>query len=140
MRKGITPIIATIVLLFITMGLLAMAYAFLSGFLSPRMEKSFEIPAGSSVCSAGTITAYVYNNGQGAIDNADFNIAQVSDNDGVLRDATPETVTIQPGSSDIIIQDFDLCGTGGVVGACTGTHTIKLGAGANVLSATVNCG
>lgn len=136
MRKGITPIIATIVLLFITMGLLAMAYAFLSGFLSPRMQKSFEIPAGSSVCSAGLITAYVYNNGQGNLADEDFGIVQVTDNAGTLVNVPAANFDIEPGKSVVIISGYDC----GVAAGCTGTHTIKLGAGANVLSATVNCG
>jgi flagellin-like protein len=137
MKKGITPIIATIVLLFITMGLLAMAYAFLSGFLSPRMQKSFEIPAGSSVCVGGKITAYIYNNGQGQVFNTDFEIVQIMNSTGTIYTPTTSPFTAEPGQSKIIISAYD-CGD--VANGCPGgTYTIKLGAGANVLSANVRC-
>jgi flagellin-like protein len=68
MRKGITPIIAIIVLLLITVALAGAAWTYLSGVMGTYTEKSFVIPGGGAYCSsAGTITVNIVNTGTSTI-------------------------------------------------------------------------
>jgi len=67
MRKGITPIISTIVLLLITVALAGAAWVYIGGFMGTYTEKSFTIPTGGAYCdNAGTIHVRVVNTGTSA--------------------------------------------------------------------------
>ena len=88
MRKGITPIISTIVLLLITVALAGAAWIYMSGFLNIQMEKSFIIQPGGAYCDvAGFIHVKVVNTGTSAI--------IPTDDFGVVRavSGTPGAVT-----------------------------------------------
>lgn len=132
--KGITPIIATIVLLFITMALLAMAYAFFSGMFN--VEKNFSIPVGSSTCSDGTITVYAYNSGQSDLVKDDFDIATIEGVD--VTDSIPGTLSIAPGSTGAIFSTKDITDPLAPVD-WTGSNNIQIGVGNNIQPTSATC-
>ncbi len=55
MKKGITPIISTIVLLLITVALAGAAWTYMSGFMGSYTEKSFTVPTGGAYCDSSRI-------------------------------------------------------------------------------------
>ncbi|MBI3412850.1 MAG: hypothetical protein HY051_02090, partial [Candidatus Aenigmarchaeota archaeon] len=65
--KGITPVIALVMLLLITVGIVGGSYAWVSGLLSTSISKAVSIPAGGAYCSGGDVKVYVLNNGDSAI-------------------------------------------------------------------------
>lgn len=65
MKKGITPIIAVIILLLITVALAGMAWTFLSGYFSGMTAQNIQLIDYS--CSAGTSRTIIRNSGTQAI-------------------------------------------------------------------------
>ena len=59
-RKGITPIIATILLLLITIALASMAYSFLNGYFTGTTNKLIQIMGQTCIGSAPPYTAVFY--------------------------------------------------------------------------------
>ncbi|MBI4173170.1 MAG: hypothetical protein HY519_00450, partial [Candidatus Aenigmarchaeota archaeon] len=57
--KGITPVIATIALLFITVALVASAYTYLSDYLNVYTSQNFVIPPGYAYCEAGVVEVWI---------------------------------------------------------------------------------
>jgi len=150
--KGITPIIATIVLLLITMGLLAMAYTFMTGLFN--VKKSFVFPTDAVTCvSSGPqkgLYLYIFNNGQeplsGTIASNSFDILEV---DGVKPTNFGNTsagvaITLIAGTStgipamktDKLFSNYT-CELPG--GCANGNHRIRLGIGTNVQEITEVC-
>jgi len=66
MRKGITPIIAVIILLLITVALAGLAWTFLSGYFSGMTAQNIQIVDYS--CSGGTTRVIIRNAGTQSID------------------------------------------------------------------------
>ena len=127
--KGITPIIAIIILLLITIALAGVAWTFFQGYLYSMMAGSIAIPTGGAYCSNGRITVQLLNTGQSNITNSDITIARI--------DGTPislKTFVIIPGRANITIDD-DNNGTGW----SSGPHTIDIGTAAMVLHTSVYC-
>jgi len=128
MRKGITPIIAIIILLLITMSMAATAWVFLSGYLDTMVGKSFVIPTNAAGCSSdGTIRVYITNTGSTAINIDD-------DVDMCLVDGDPctgylEETSIEPQQMGIAI----------TYPSETGSHTVQLGIGAHTGTINVVC-
>jgi flagellin-like protein len=61
--KGVSAVIATILMLVITIALAGLAYSFMSGILTARTAVILSIDAGATQCSGNTITVYVKNEG-----------------------------------------------------------------------------
>ena len=81
-RKGITPIIAIIVLLLITVSMAGLAYTFLFGILIGQIEQSFIIPPGGTFCDTvageNQITIIIRNTGTAAaLADTDFIVRTV---------------------------------------------------------------
>jgi len=140
--KGITPIIATIVLLLITMGLLAMAYTFMSGLFN--VEKSFVYPTDAITCAAATgggnvINLYVFNNGQqplaigGTPWASSFDILEV---DGTA--VATGTATIAASKTGKLLIDYR-CGATAPAGCSSTNHRVRAGIGTNIQEITVVC-
>jgi flagellin-like protein len=141
MKKGITPIIAIIVLLLITIALAGAAWTYLQGFLFSQITKTFNVPPNSIYCSgtgaSRSIKVYVQNTGyQSVLDSVattggDFIIAEV---DGTDRKADLVTVSVEPGKSAKVLDS-----TCGGSGCSTGQHTVRIGTGSTVVVEQVNC-
>ena len=65
MNKGISAIIATVLLLLITIALAGTAYVYMSGMITGRTSKTISVLDAS--CSGTTITAVISNDGTSAI-------------------------------------------------------------------------
>ena len=128
--KGITPVIALVMLMLITVGMVGIAYAWFSGLLVTQTEKGISIPPGGAFCAGGKVSVLIQNNGATSIlTDADIIISQV---DGA--DATKETVAIAPGSGALIIKEH-IC-----VGTCaSGSHTIRVGTRTGVVESSAYC-
>lgn len=84
--KAITPVIALVMLMLITVGMVGISYAWFSGVFSSATKKAISIPSGGAYCSDGDIKAYVLNNGGSNIIATDIIVADV---DGVSVLNTP---------------------------------------------------
>ena len=72
MRKGVSAIIATILLLMITIGLAGMAYVFVSGMMTGRTSKTITVLDAS--CTSDIITIVISNDGTLDIAPSDIKI------------------------------------------------------------------
>ena len=138
MRKGITPIIAIIILLLITVSLAGLAWTYLSGILTGRTEGSFVIPTNGIFCdedpTTGNTHIRVLIQNTGISKNLrydDFIIAEVDGKD-VSSDLN-KTVVIKPKESDFIL-DTDCRGTCG-----SGVKKVRLGTKTIILEEYVTC-
>ena len=84
--KAITPVIALVMLLLITVGIVGMSYAWLGGIFSGSINKAILIPPGGAYCDNGDINVYVLNDGDAEITTDDIIVAEV---DGVSVTGTP---------------------------------------------------
>jgi len=125
MKKGITPIIAIIILLLITLALAGVAWSFFQGYLFAMTAGSFTIPSGGAYCTGGRITVTILNTGQANITDEDFIIHRIDGSDASLQD-----FEIVPGDAHIAIDNS---------GYSTGYHTIDLGTGSHVEHPKVYC-
>jgi flagellin-like protein len=139
MRKGITPIIAIIILLLITIALAGAAWTYLQGFLFSQISKSFVVPSGGAFCEGGIIKVYLLNTGyQSTLKKSDFILAEVG-SVNVIEDLNA-TFSIEPGSATLVLEtDCDsAAGTG--AGPCSsGYHTIRLGTTSTIVDPRVSC-
>ena len=100
MKKGITPIIAVIILLLITVALAGMAWAFLSGYLGGLMGKNIQIA--DSYCLGNTQAKVVITN----IGTDNINIGATGTCDGAGSITLAEKLC-----GDIVISRTDTGGT-----------------------------
>jgi len=130
MKKGITPIIAIIILLLITIALAGAAWTYLQGFLFSQISKSFVIPTGGAYCEKGQISVYVLNTGYDSIlANEDFIVHTI---DGIVVDL--EDFNLGEGDAGLALQN-DSSGTGW--GA--GYYTVRLGTQSTIVNPRVSC-
>lgn len=66
MRKGITPIVATVVLLLVVVAIAGAAYSYITGFWGGITENAIEVT--SAVCTGNTVTMYLRNVGTTVLD------------------------------------------------------------------------
>ena len=75
--KAITPVIALVMLLLITVGIVGVSYAWIGGLITASTAKMISIPPGGAYCDNGGIRVYVVNNGDGTITSSDIIVADV---------------------------------------------------------------
>jgi flagellin-like protein len=136
MRKGITPVIAIIVLLFITIALAGAAWTYLQTFMFGQISKTFDIPPGGAYCENGLIKLYVRNTAyEGALVANDFLLSDIDGNSTQIY-GTP----IAQGKAALIINhtchpsDFNrgYCQSGQY-------YTVNLGTSSSVIHQRVYC-
>jgi len=147
MKKGITPIIAVIILLLITVALAGMAWAFLSGYFTGLTGKTIAVVDYS--CIGGTTAqAIIRNSATGPIDfgacTVVGDISGASDTCGDLTITRTDGGTMNarldksgnlPSNQNIIFTDTCATGT-----TCTYRFvTSSAGIGPNPNTATVTC-
>jgi len=127
-RKGVTPIIATIVLLLITMGLLGGAWAFLSGFTNSYVDACIDIPASAQpLCDNDIITVYAYN--CGTKDMA-FPAAGVVSVNGI--DVSSSTASLKAGKAGMLLDGYRAA-------TCLEDNAITVTVGAHIIRRTAKC-
>ncbi len=92
MKKGISTIIATILLLIITISLTGTAYMFMTNMLRGQMSKPISI-MGASCNSTNDITLVISNDGTDPINEGEINILIGSENKGALNIYIPPKET-----------------------------------------------
>ncbi len=61
--KGVSTVIATLLMLIITIAMAGLAYSYISGLFSAKTGKIIEIDTGGTFCSGTTVTVYIKNEG-----------------------------------------------------------------------------
>jgi flagellin-like protein len=123
--KGVSTVIATVLMLVITIALAAMAYGVISGWFTGSTQG---IEVADSYCTTGTVTLVVKNFGSAAITSVQC--LQTSPS-GDTCSLTPGSFTIQPGQTQTFTET---CSTGGK--SCIYRLTPPLG---KTIEATVYC-
>jgi len=72
--KGVSAIIATILMLIITIGLAGTAYVYISGMMTTKMEKTISVLDASCNATSDGITLVVANDGTETIATADLKV------------------------------------------------------------------
>jgi len=133
MKKGITPIIAVIILLLITMALAVTAWMFLSGFLGTLTSKSFTMLDSVGCATGGVITVYITPNTENIDPQEDVGMCLLAGADcssmGTV-DYAPGIIQPQNPGKLLTITNPDLAGD---------TYTIQIGMGSFTQTATVTC-
>lgn len=129
--KAITPVIALVMLVMITVGITGVAFTWFSGVLSGSSEKVISIPSGGVYCNGPGLVVTVLNLGaSSSIANADIKVFKVDGNDV----APSITGSINPSNAKTVINGY-LCG-----GTCAGApHDIIVGTSANVVQTRAIC-
>ena len=131
MRKGITPVIALVMLMLITVGMVGIAYSWFSGLLTTQTEKGISIPPGGAYCAGGKISVLIQNNGATSnLADTDVIVAQV---DG--SDATKQVINLASGSGGLIVKDW----TCTLASCSSGSHSVRIGTRTGVVEATAFC-
>lgn len=122
--EGVTPVIALVMLLLITVGMVGISYAWFSGMLAGQTEKTFVIPTGGAYCIkvGGLNTIFVIVRNTGATSNlvggstGDFVLARL---DGVV--VSIQNFDIPPGGSATLI-NTNCVGAG----CSSGSHPVTI--------------
>ena len=140
MKKGITPVIAIIVLLLITIALAGAAFTFLQGYMETMIANPMHIPPGGAFCVRNTSGAYLLSVTVTNIGNVDINGTEIAvarvDNAPVSGSAL-FSGTIIPGNSTLLINNWDCLD--GVNGCSRGTHTVVIGTLSDTKKLNVVC-
>ncbi|MBI2084954.1 MAG: hypothetical protein HYT71_00395 [Candidatus Aenigmarchaeota archaeon] len=162
--KGITPVIALVMLMLITVGMVGIAYSWFSGLLSTQTEKGISIPPGGSYCVAGLISVLIQNNGASSdISKNDLIIVQVDGTDvPYVADTLPangvlagdgktllgdgsDYPLITSGSGGVFVRNYDCnIAVAGNPSAPTttcasGSHSVRVGTRTGVVESTAYC-
>ncbi|MBI4177028.1 MAG: hypothetical protein HY516_01540 [Candidatus Aenigmarchaeota archaeon] len=157
MTKGITPVIALVMLMLITVGVVGLAYAWFSGLTSSQTEKGISIPPGGAYCyiapaatiagakTDAVISVLIQNNGATSsitrsdivaarIDGSDCTTAQLEDIDGA------NAIAAGGGKKILLSYKCTAHPTCDVDGGCPiGKYAVVVGTRTNVISTTVEC-
>ncbi len=137
-RKGITPVISVIILLFIAIAIIGIASQFIFGIISGPTEKAFQIPPNSAFCKkAGSdyyINVYVRNAGIGTLTEKDFVVHEI---DGASVTFISANLPIEKGSESKLIIDHKLSDC--PQGDCIGLHTLIIGTSAGIQELQIRC-
>jgi flagellin-like protein len=126
--KGISDIIAMLLMLVITIAIAGLAYGFISGVFTGRTAVVLSIDGASTFCNSSHIVAYVRNDGTATSGTV---TVTVYNSTGVVNSASCPT-TIASGVTVACAVSRD--------GSGIGTHTITAtAAGASTARATVYC-
>lgn len=135
-RKGITPIIAIIILLLITIALAGAAWAYLQGFLFGQIAKTFVIPSGGAYCENGEIVIYALNTGyESTLTTPDFILVTVDGQDN--RTFLVQDLAMQEGNATMVFRSN--CGTALPLGCGPGYHTVRLGTQSTIIDPRISC-
>ena len=117
--KGITPVIATIFLLFITVALVASAYTYLNDYLNVYTSQNFVISPGYAYCQNGVVEVWVSSLSEAGLVEADFIVHEVDSEQIQLINLGTKLTKSDPPRK---ILKWDCNGEG-----CRGYHTVNLG-------------
>jgi flagellin-like protein len=129
MKKGISAIIATILLLLITIALAGTAYMFTSGFLEGRTKKSISVL--TAECVGDDITVVVSNDGL-----EDVSVSELS----FIIDSTDRSTNFRNGFSTSTINPHQTAvGIDNTTSYGSGVHNILVTSPSNTAQIQVYC-
>ncbi len=131
--KGIGQVIALVMLLLITVGIVGIAFVWFSGLLTSSSEKAISIPGGGVYCIGSNIYVTILNLGAtSSIVNADIKVFKVDSADVAVSISGG---SIKPGDAKIIDSLGYSCGV-----TCAGlTHDVTVGTATNVVQTRAIC-
>jgi len=121
--KGISTVIATILMLLITVGMAGLAYMYISGMFTSRTAQTISLS--SADCPGGDISILIKNDGTEDITGTDIDIYV----DGGAATDCSAAGTATAGQTL-------LCDS---IAAAAGTHTVQIVGPANSVSGSVYC-
>jgi len=127
MNKGIAAIIATILLLMITIALAGTAYLFVSGMLTGRTSKTISLLDAS--CNGTAITIVISNDGTTTVTDSELKV--YIDNAHKSTEFSFQPSSIPPHSTAVA--------TDATTGYSSGTHTVLVVSPSNSVRQTVYC-
>ncbi len=148
MRKGITPVITIIILVFIAIAMVGSFWTFSQTWITGLTSKTFEIPPGGAFCESGLVKVYLLNTAQGALTTGDIVLAQVNGqtaNQGLIFG-----LPISQGKTGLVI-NHSCVGTADAtsttcvespgVGCCKGStyYSVRIGTSSNFKTESVFC-
>lgn len=126
--KGVSAVIATILMLMITIALAGMAYMYITGVISTRTGVVIEMDESATTCTAaaggGQIMVYVRNDGTLSTDASTITVSGTMSNGSAITDALADTpvtcgaatTALDPGAGSIpCAASFGSVGTNSVV-------------------------
>jgi flagellin-like protein len=133
LKKGISAVIATILMLVITIAMAGMAYMYITGVFVGKTAQTIDLIY--ATCDGKNVTVILKNTGTTSVDVSDLRFFVV---DGTTvtqdNDAGCDVTTLDPGSTTIC-NEFDK--NGAEVGS--GTKSIRIVGPSNVVSGPVYC-
>lgn len=126
MKKGITPVVAIVLLLIIAVAVVGLAYGFITGFFGTLTGKAAIVSGAASCDNAGLSTVTITNVGSDAIDNPDITILRTNCQDSDGSCPTDPTLfvnlasPIEPGSAGTLTEAV---ADPGVTAPCGLDHT-----------------
>ncbi len=135
MLKGISPVVASVMLILITIGIIGLFYGWSSGLFGAQIEKVVSIPSGSATCNAGLVTVRVQNMGStSTLTESDIIVAQIAG-----KECTKSSLSIAPGQAGVII-NAQGCGLACATGTpCTGQVQVRVGTRNGVVESSAFC-
>ena len=124
-NKGVSGIIATILLVMITIGLVGTAYMYFSGMIGGKTGKTISV-TDVSCNTTGYITVVVSNDGTGNIADSDLTVLV----DNVDRSANYVFGTISPHNVATVVS---------TVVESSGQHTLLITSSSNAVRQVVTC-
>ena len=132
--KGVSAVIATILMLMITIAMAGLAYGFISGAFTQKTGVVIEIDETGTNCVGTTITVWVRNTGTMAADCSDVTIGGTNSQGTTMTGGVcgPATDNLYAGAG------ADDCATTTLTGT-PGTNAITASGPSNTVSGTVYC-
>lgn len=135
MVKGITPVIATIMLVLITVGVVGLFYGWSSGLFNIQVEKTLNIPSGGATCNNGLVTVRILNTGSSStLTDADVIVAQISG-----AECAKSALSIAPGQAGIIINAQGCGAVCNTLTKCSGNVQVRVGTRNGVVDSSAFC-
>ena len=151
MKKGITPVITIIILVFIAIAMVGSFWTFSQTWITGLTSKTFEIPPGGAFCESGLVKVYLLNTAQGALTSGDIVLAQVNGqtaNQGLIHG-----MPIAQGKTGLVINHTcigtpdEISGCGSPTpppagqGCCKGSayYSVRIGSSSNFKTESVFC-
>ena len=131
--KGVSAVIATIMMLAITIALAGMAYMFISGSFTAQTGKLVEIDAGATYCSGNTVYMYIKDIGTTDFTADKVNIFKQGQNPAACSSTADN---VRAGGASVNCTSYT---TGISAGANTMVVSGASGGPTNTVRATVYC-
>jgi len=138
--KGISAVIATILMLMITIAMAGVAYMYISGIFTQQTGTITDIDESATSCTGGTITVYVRNSGTIAFDMSKISLSGTkSDGTGALGGGGLCRPIAVPLNAPLSAGGGALACTALLTGATNGNNRIVVSGPSNTATGSVYC-